>query len=106
MGLPWIFLSPIFYNFGDLAPLQERPWAEHLLHYANPVAPFIISIQDVLFWGRWPFWGDVAYSFVAAAALLALGWFVFAAVHNIQPNVPPANLVAMWETWREEASYG
>jgi uroporphyrinogen decarboxylase len=34
------------------------------------------------------------------------GGFVFAAVHNVQPNVPPANLLAMWETWREEASYG
>jgi uroporphyrinogen decarboxylase len=34
------------------------------------------------------------------------GGFVFAAVHNVQPNVPPANLVAMWETWREEAAYG
>ena len=33
------------------------------------------------------------------------GGFVFAAVHNVQPNVPPANLVAMWETWREEAAY-
>ncbi|MHB8892976.1 MAG: uroporphyrinogen decarboxylase family protein [Candidatus Limnocylindrales bacterium] len=34
------------------------------------------------------------------------GGFVFAAVHNVQPNVPPENLVAMWETWREEAVYG
>ena len=34
------------------------------------------------------------------------GGFVFAAVHNVQPNVPPENLVAMWETWREEAGYG
>jgi len=34
------------------------------------------------------------------------GGSVFAAVHNIQPNVPAANLVAMWETWREEAAYG
>jgi len=33
------------------------------------------------------------------------GGFVFAAVHNVQPNVPPRNLVAMWETWREEAAY-
>ena len=33
------------------------------------------------------------------------GGFVFAAVHNVQPNVPPENLVAMWETWREEAAY-
>jgi len=34
------------------------------------------------------------------------GGFVFAAVHNVQPNVPPENLVAMWETWREEAVFG
>jgi uroporphyrinogen decarboxylase len=40
------------------------------------------------------------------ADLRADGGFVFAAVHNVQPNVPPANILAMWETWREEASYG
>ena len=34
------------------------------------------------------------------------GGFVFAAVHNVQPNVPPGNLVAMWESWREAAAYG
>jgi uroporphyrinogen decarboxylase len=34
------------------------------------------------------------------------GGFVFAAVHNVQPNVPPANLLAMWDAWREEASHG
>ena len=33
------------------------------------------------------------------------GGFVFATVHNIQPNVPPANLLAMWQAWREEAPY-
>lgn len=40
------------------------------------------------------------------ADLRAGGGFVFAAVHNVQPNVPPENLVAMWETWRDEAAYG
>jgi uroporphyrinogen decarboxylase len=29
------------------------------------------------------------------------GGFVFAAVHNIQPNVPPENIMAMWETLEE-----
>ena len=33
------------------------------------------------------------------------GGFIFATVHNVQPNVPVENLMAMWETWREEASY-
>ncbi len=33
------------------------------------------------------------------------GGFVFAAVHDIQANVPPENIMAMWEAWREYASY-
>jgi uroporphyrinogen decarboxylase len=27
--------------------------------------------------------------------------FIFAAVHDIQANVPPENVMAMWEAWRE-----
>jgi len=34
------------------------------------------------------------------------GGFVFAAVHNIQGNVPVENIVAMWEAFREFGSYG
>ncbi len=34
------------------------------------------------------------------------GGFVAAAVHNIQANVPPANIMAMWETLQEYGSYG
>jgi len=33
------------------------------------------------------------------------GGFVFAPVHNIQSNVPPENVVAMWETLREHGTY-
>ena len=33
------------------------------------------------------------------------GGFVFAAVHNIQPDVPPENLVAMLEAFRERRNY-
>ena len=33
------------------------------------------------------------------------GGFVFATVHNIQPNVPPENLLAMFETVREYGTY-
>jgi uroporphyrinogen decarboxylase len=33
------------------------------------------------------------------------GGFVFAAVHNIQGNVPPENVVAMWDTLREYGFY-
>lgn len=33
------------------------------------------------------------------------GGFVFAAVHNIQPDVPPENIMAMWETLQEYGKY-
>ncbi len=38
-------------------------------------------------------------------ALAPGGGFVFAAVHDIQANVPPENIMAMWEAWHEYASY-
>ena len=34
------------------------------------------------------------------------GGFVFATVHNIQGNVPPENIMAMWETLQEYGVYG
>jgi uroporphyrinogen decarboxylase len=33
------------------------------------------------------------------------GGFVFATVHDIQANVPPENIVATWEAWREYGLY-
>ncbi|NMC13654.1 MAG: hypothetical protein GYA34_12330 [Chloroflexi bacterium] len=33
------------------------------------------------------------------------GGYVFAAVHNIQPDVPPKNIVAMIEAWKEYGKY-
>ena len=38
-------------------------------------------------------------------ALAPGGGFVFAAVHDIQANVPPRNIVAMWEAWNEYGTY-
>jgi uroporphyrinogen decarboxylase len=33
------------------------------------------------------------------------GGFLFATVHNIQADVPPENIVAMWETLQEYGAY-
>jgi uroporphyrinogen decarboxylase len=38
-------------------------------------------------------------------ALAPGGGFVFAAVHDIQANVPPENIVAMWESWKAYGVY-
>jgi lipopolysaccharide transport system permease protein len=78
IALPWFFLSPIFYDFETLPGLSDQPdWVTNLLHYGNPVAPFIVSIKDVMFWGQWPDALDVGYMAVVAGAMLALGLWVF-----------------------------
>lgn len=78
IAMPWIFLCPIFYSFTTVPGLSEgRQWAVNLLHWGNPITPFILSIQDVLFWGRWPAAGDVIYSAVAAVLVLGAGWRIF-----------------------------
>lgn len=38
-------------------------------------------------------------------ALAPGGGFVFAAVHDIQPNVPPENIIAMWQAWHDFGVY-
>lgn len=37
--------------------------------------------------------------------LAAGGGFVFSTVHNIQANVPPENIVAMWKAWQTYSVY-
>ena len=32
--------------------------------------------------------------------------FIFGSIHNIQVNVPPPNIVAMFDTARDEGGYG
>ena len=65
--LPWFFLSPIFFEPGDVT--HQPVWAD-LLRWANPVAPFIEAIRDVTYGGTWP--GGAVLLYVAAAAALAL----------------------------------
>jgi uroporphyrinogen decarboxylase len=38
-------------------------------------------------------------------ALAPGGGYVFAAVHDIQANVPPQNIIAMWESWKAHGTY-
>jgi lipopolysaccharide transport system permease protein len=78
LAMPWIFISPVFYSFEALPGIgPDEQWALDLLHWANPVAPVMLTIQDVLFWGVWPFWGDVLYAAIAGLAVLAFGWWAF-----------------------------
>ena len=68
--LPWFFVTPIFFRADAFPGQDEHPWIGDLLRWANPVAPFIESVRDVLYDGTMPGAGTVLY--VAAMAVLAL----------------------------------
>ena len=77
IGLPWFFLTPIFYTFASVSTTVNQEWVLNLLHYGNPIAPGIVALQDALFWGRWPAWGDLLYTAVAAVVLMIAGVLSF-----------------------------
>jgi len=39
------------------------------------------------------------------ATLMPGGGYVFASIHNIQADVPPSNIMAMWEAWKTYGVY-
>jgi ABC-type polysaccharide/polyol phosphate export permease len=75
--LPWFFITPIFFRLSDLPGLEGHHWAEVLLRWANPVAPFIEAIRAVLYDGRAPHWDTLVYVLVASAVALLGGRAVF-----------------------------
>lgn len=64
--LPWFFVSPIFFAPADVV---DSDLARDALTWANPVAPFIVALRDVLYGGVWP--GAATLAYVAVAALVA-----------------------------------
>ena len=75
--LPWFFLSPIFFDVGRFRGVSAHEWAEFLLTWVNPVAPFITAFRSVLYGGAIP--GGDTLLYVAGAATLSLigGWALF-----------------------------
>src|SRR3954454_4909213 len=66
--LPWFFLTPIFFEVDSLPELKDHRWAETVLEWVNPVAPFIGAARCVLYEGAAPSLGVLAYVVVAAVA--------------------------------------
>jgi ABC-type polysaccharide/polyol phosphate export permease len=78
IGVPWFFISPIFYTYDTLpAAAQQHETIIAILHWANPISPFVIAVQDTLFFGTWPSPADTIYCVVAAAVALIAGWLLF-----------------------------
>jgi lipopolysaccharide transport system permease protein len=76
--LPWFFITPIFFVANQLPPVHSHPFLGTLLDWVNPIAPFMLAIRSVLFYGRAPELGQVIYTVVAAGVVLTLGRAVFA----------------------------
>jgi len=78
VGVAWFFLTPIFYTYSTLpASAASHELIIDLLHYGNPIAPFVIAIQDILFFGRWPTVTDSVYCVVVAILVAFIGALVF-----------------------------
>jgi ABC-type polysaccharide/polyol phosphate export permease len=75
--LPWFFITPIFFVTSKLPPVQSHPFLGTLLDWVNPIAPFMLAIRSVLFYGRAPELGQVVYAVAAAAVALLVGGTVF-----------------------------
>ena len=72
--LPWFFVSPIFF---DVDEVVRNATYRALLTWANPIAPFITAVRDVLYAGVWPGAAIVGYVLAAAALALAVGTLLF-----------------------------
>jgi lipopolysaccharide transport system permease protein len=78
VGVPWFFLTPIFYTYATLPEAaQQHQTIIAILHWGNPISPFVIAVQDTLFFGQWPTIGDSLYCVIAAIVALGLGWLTF-----------------------------
>jgi ABC-2 type transport system permease protein len=76
IGVPWFFITPIFYSF-DTLPNPVGGWLENLLYYGNPITPFLSAIREIMFFGDWPGLGDWVYCGVGGPLVLLAGLELF-----------------------------
>ena len=75
--LPWFFLTPIFLRVEDFPGVADHPWIGDLLEWANPIAPFVDAVRELLYAGAAPELGQMAYLVGVGLGALALGLFLF-----------------------------
>ncbi len=75
--LPWFFLTPIFLRVEDLPGVRDRQWLSDLIEWANPIAPFVDAVREVLYAGAAPSLGHFGYLAAVGLGALAIGALVF-----------------------------
>ena len=71
--LAWFFLTPIFYDIGDLFPRYER-----ILYIVNPMASLISSYRLILLWGAMPDIYFILRTVATSLVVLIIGYLFFA----------------------------
>jgi ABC-type polysaccharide/polyol phosphate export permease len=75
--LPWFFLTPIFLRVEDFPGVADHAWVGDLLEWANPVAPFVDAVRELLYAGAAPGLAQMGYLVGVGLGALALGMLVF-----------------------------
>jgi len=80
--LPLFFVSPIFFRVQSLPGLHAHRWAEPVLRWVNPLAPFIDATRAVLYDGRAPSAATIGYVVAAAGLAISVGMSAFRALES------------------------
>lgn len=75
--LPWFFLTPVLFSFDTFPLATEHTWMVDVLTLVNFVTPFILLLQNVLYWGIVPGWDIWLYTCVMGPVIFALGAWTF-----------------------------
>jgi lipopolysaccharide transport system permease protein len=75
--LPWFFLTPVLYSFDTFPLATEHTWLVDVLTLGNFVTPFVLLLQNVLYWGIFPGWGIWLYTGVIGPVIFAIGYLLF-----------------------------
>jgi lipopolysaccharide transport system permease protein len=75
--LPWFFLTPILFTLESFPLGTSHAWTVDALRYGNFVTPFVLALQDVLYWGAWPSAQLMVYVLVGGALALGAGLAIF-----------------------------
>ena len=75
--LPWFFITPIFLRVEDLPGVRERQWLSDLIEWANPIAPFVDAVRELLYSGAAPSLGHLGYLAAVGLGALAIGVLLF-----------------------------
>ena len=82
--IPWFFITPIIYTLDSLPQLRGHTWAYRLFEYGNVATPFVMALQDLLYYGRVPKLAIMVYVLGAGVFVLVGGYMLF---NRLQQNL-------------------